>query len=217
VSGRSFAYNLRFPGQVFDGQAGLHQNYFRDFDPATGRYAESDPAGLDGGINTYGYTAGNPISRYDSFGLTWGSNWTYFWDWALGRGDTSREYGQNAVETQEMQQSVAAKKMRDAYTQAGCKTINQFAYGTFEAYWDTTANPSTLNWGSTAFEVGGFGGGSIVNNGDGTATFSFPNVSGTHSFWFHVVPDRKSPTGAMRSIKQRFTWTEKVPACGCQH
>jgi RHS repeat-associated protein len=37
------AYNLRFPGQVFDGQAGLHQNYFRDYDPAIGRYVESDP------------------------------------------------------------------------------------------------------------------------------------------------------------------------------
>jgi RHS repeat-associated protein len=51
------AYNLRFPGQVFDGQAGLHQNGFRDFDPAVGRYVESDPAGLRlvsaASINTY--------------------------------------------------------------------------------------------------------------------------------------------------------------------
>lgn len=39
----TFAYNLRFPGQVFDGQVGLHYNYMRDYDPATGRYVESDP------------------------------------------------------------------------------------------------------------------------------------------------------------------------------
>jgi len=45
ASGRTFAYNLRFPGQVFDGQAGLHQNGFRDYDPAVGRYAEADPIG----------------------------------------------------------------------------------------------------------------------------------------------------------------------------
>ena len=66
----AFAYNLRFPGQVFDGQAGLHQNGFRDFDPATGRYAESDPMGLYGASwSTYAYADGNPISSIDPRGL----------------------------------------------------------------------------------------------------------------------------------------------------
>jgi RHS repeat-associated protein len=62
------AYNLRLPGQVFDGQAGLHQNYFRDYDPATGRYVESDPIGLTGCINTFAYADGNPISNADPDG-----------------------------------------------------------------------------------------------------------------------------------------------------
>jgi RHS repeat-associated protein len=48
----AFAYNLRFPGQVFDGQAGLQQNGNRDFDPAVGRYVESDPIGLGGAALT---------------------------------------------------------------------------------------------------------------------------------------------------------------------
>lgn len=65
----TFAYNLRFPGQVFDGQAGLHYNGFRDFDPANGRYAQSDPIGIDGGINTYTYVNGAPNLRIDPFGL----------------------------------------------------------------------------------------------------------------------------------------------------
>ena len=64
-----FPYNLRFPGQVFNGQAGLHQNYFRDFDPATGRYAQSDPLGVKAGVNTYAYVGGNPITNRDPLGL----------------------------------------------------------------------------------------------------------------------------------------------------
>jgi hypothetical protein len=48
----------------------MHYNYFRDYDPATGRYVESDPIGLKGGINTYGYSNGAPVGSVDVFGLT---------------------------------------------------------------------------------------------------------------------------------------------------
>ncbi|MDH0339878.1 RHS repeat-associated core domain-containing protein, partial [Metapseudomonas otitidis] len=60
---------LRFPGQVADAHSGLYYNYFRDYDPETGRYVESDPIGLDGGLNTYGYVEGNPLSSVDELGL----------------------------------------------------------------------------------------------------------------------------------------------------
>jgi RHS repeat-associated protein len=56
----AFAYDLRFPGQFFDQATKLHYNYFRDYDPRTGRYIESDPIGLDGGINTYAYGRNDP-------------------------------------------------------------------------------------------------------------------------------------------------------------
>lgn len=84
----TFVYNLRFPGQLYMAETGLNYNYLRDFDPQVGRYGESDPAGLAGGINTYTYAASDPVDYADPLGLAksktkgyWAScssaDWTY--------------------------------------------------------------------------------------------------------------------------------------------
>jgi RHS repeat-associated protein len=63
-----FTYNLRFPGQYFDSETGLHQNWHRDYNPEIGKYAQSDPIGLEGGLNGYTYTTGNPLIYIDPEG-----------------------------------------------------------------------------------------------------------------------------------------------------
>lgn len=50
-------------------KTGLHYNYFRDYDPATGRFLQSDPIGLQGGLNPYLYVGATPLSHTDPLGL----------------------------------------------------------------------------------------------------------------------------------------------------
>ncbi len=51
---------IRFPGQWFQSESGLHQNWMRDYDPTTGRYLQPDPLGLVDGAGVYGYALQNP-------------------------------------------------------------------------------------------------------------------------------------------------------------
>jgi len=66
----TIAYNLRLPGMYLLSESSLYYNYHRTYDPQMGRYIESDPIGLKGGINPYTYTSGNPISLADPLGLS---------------------------------------------------------------------------------------------------------------------------------------------------
>lgn len=61
--------NLRFPGQYYDAETGLHYNYHRYYDPDTGRYLTPDPIGLAGGINPFVYVLNNPVNFIDPWGL----------------------------------------------------------------------------------------------------------------------------------------------------
>ncbi|HHJ16880.1 MAG TPA: hypothetical protein ENJ80_09305 [Gammaproteobacteria bacterium] len=67
--GNLVTLNIRFPGQYEDVETGLYYNYFRYYDPGTGRYITSDPMGLRGGLNLYIYAIGNPTRFIDPFGL----------------------------------------------------------------------------------------------------------------------------------------------------
>ncbi len=71
----AFPGRSSLPGQWFQSESGLHQNWMRDYDPTTGRYIQADPLGLVDGASVYGYVTNNPMRRIDPRGL---------WDFALG-------------------------------------------------------------------------------------------------------------------------------------
>lgn len=67
--GMATTINLRFPGQYFDKETGLHYNFRRYYDPKSGRYISADPIGIAGGPNMFGYVGGNPVGNTDFSGL----------------------------------------------------------------------------------------------------------------------------------------------------
>jgi RHS repeat-associated protein len=66
--GTAVVFHLRFPGQQYDGESGLHYNYFRDYEAGTGRYVESDPIGLRGGLATFSYAKQASLNQKDPTG-----------------------------------------------------------------------------------------------------------------------------------------------------
>jgi RHS repeat-associated protein len=101
----SLTYNLRFPGQYFDTETGLHYNTSRDYDPTTGRYTESDSIGLAGGVNTYAYVGASPVSFSDALGAN--KFWNFLTgrgiDWIFGKADESLKQAINSYLTTQLE------------------------------------------------------------------------------------------------------------------
>ncbi|OJY97062.1 MAG: hypothetical protein BGP25_12190 [Lysobacterales bacterium 63-13] len=141
---------LRYPGQYFDAESGLHYNYFRDYEPGTGRYVESDPIGLGGGNSTYAYTRSAPLGRTDHLGL-WGSQKTRYihqWSWqrVAPQGMTTAdqwavEYALGYADREEYQDAAhaymhAMNGDKAMSTDKACAKSNDFIKSQYEEAWE---------------------------------------------------------------------------------
>lgn len=138
-----------------------------------------------------------------------GYNGPFLEDFLLGQGERFRFYPANTPETQDMRNSPGATKLRNEFYANGRKDLKAGSYGTFRAAWETGPCAPT-HWDKAEAQVGGFGGATVKNNGDGTATFTIINEAGLRSFSYHRLENRESDTGKMRTIYQIFQWTEKI-------
>jgi len=213
-TGTASTSSYKYTGREDDG-TGLYYYRARYYQPRFQRFIVEDPIGFLGGdMNLYGYVRNVPMILSDPDGLTADTNMKFLSDWVFGGGAAYRTYGPNTVQTDEMRNSTAAAMMRDKFQRKGCRNLTGVSYNSFQAYWDTIGNPFTADPTSTAFQVGGFAGASVVNNGNGTATYTIRNVAGAHSFFYHTVPNVPWSNGPMRNITQVFIWTEPV-SCTC--
>lgn len=119
-----FVYDLRFPGQIAGAWGSTYQNSFRDYDPAVGRYVESDPAGLGGGLNTYAYVANGPLQFTDQYGLMLCGDWGWMAiDWALGLGSRNRTYGGFSDQAREVAALPPVAAARQLYRQKNASAM----------------------------------------------------------------------------------------------
>jgi RHS repeat-associated protein len=96
----TFSFNQRFPGQVFDAESGLFQNWNREYNPRIGRYMQSDPIGLLGGVNTFAYVAGAPLGGIDPTGLDWQDSIRNWWSASLAgfQSQSASEFGMKMLQ-----------------------------------------------------------------------------------------------------------------------
>jgi RHS repeat-associated protein len=117
VTTSTITNNLRFPGQYFDADTGLSYNYYRDYNPITGRYIEADPIGLEGGINLFTYAEGSPLTRTDPSGTSWSQSFTMGWQWLTGTGPNNQTFGPGSSPVNEMRDAPGVQGARNLFYQ----------------------------------------------------------------------------------------------------
>ena len=146
--------NLRFPGQYFDSETGLNYNYYRDYNPAIGRYIESDPIGIQRGTNhLFSYAGQDPINSMDALGLACGSGWKQifipdnWFGWYSFEGPCSSHdscYGCNGASAKKLKGDCDNQFYQDMMSE--CSKLKKGSYwrnhceGTAGLYYDKVVN-----------------------------------------------------------------------------
>lgn len=124
-TGTAFKYNLRFPGQYYDQETQTHYNWNRDYDPATGRYMQSDPLGLYADINTFTYVGQSPLRFIDPTGLILCDDWGWMTiNWFAGLAPRKKVYGPNTPQTSEVRRLPPIAGAKDLYRQKNAAELS---------------------------------------------------------------------------------------------
>jgi RHS repeat-associated protein len=230
----TFDLPLRLPGQYFDKETNLDYNYFRDYDSSIGRYGESDPIGLRGGLNTYGYVGGHALSYVDPFGLSWEGAWQSAQDlWAWSQGTLgNRSYGANDAITQDLKGTPVMDDIRRQFQANGCKDgvyCGNFQYSEFFSTGSVvgqtvgsfcarlTSNGSTVSvdaWNTWGLESGTrfpeFPG--LGSNRRNASVEQLVSGGASVAQWPKSLLENKT-SGSFSNATTRYRWTEPSPCC----
>jgi RHS repeat-associated protein len=177
VSTGATVESLRLPGQYFDAESGLNHNGFRDYVPNWGRYIQSDPIGLAGGLNTYAYGNGNPVSVVDPSGL-------------LGVGGIFTASGELGAVGQGSGFGVAGSVAAGAGTFWGGKQgVNTGAFVSAGGFANGNAAPgcSTDRNNSAVGAYVGVGAGGWISNAENVGDLEGPFTTVSVNLWFASV------------------------------